>query len=290
MPRTDIDFDADAVRRLVGAHFPHYAALPVTEVATPGTQNMVYRLGQDLCVRLPRRQRVVRRLEKELRWLPAVAARSPLEVPAPVAAVDPGDGFPMPWAIYRWIEGEPVASGAPIDDEESATRLAAFVAALRTLDPADGPPSQQDRSVADRDRDVRRAAPFIGSVLDHARVVDAWQRLVDALPWAGPPTWTHGDLLPSNFLARRGRLAAVIDFGCAGIGDPALDLLPAWAVLGARGRETFRNALGVDEATWRRGRAIALHQAVVIAADQLAWNGPMLPVAVRTGESVLADG
>jgi aminoglycoside phosphotransferase (APT) family kinase protein len=290
MPRTEVDLDVAAVRRLIATCFPDYAELPVTELAAPGTQNIMYRLGRDLCIRLPRRQRVVRRLEKELRWLPAISRRSPLEVPAPVASADASGAYPMPWAIYRWIDGEPFSAEDLVDEDESARRLAAFVTALRTLDRTGAPPSQQDRSVADRDRDVRRAVPLVSAVFDRAKVARAWERLLDALPWTGASTWTHGDLLPTNFLMRRGRLTAIIDFGCAGIGDPALDLLPAWAAFGARGRATFRSALAVDDATWRRGQALALHQAVVIAADQLPWNGPMLPVAVRTGESVLSDG
>ena len=287
---TEVDLDVDAVRSLIAAHFPEYADLPVTELATPGSQNHMFRLGRTLCVRLPRRRGVVERLRKEVRWLPMISQDSPLMVPEPVASVNPGAAYPMPWAIYRWIEGQPFSAEALIDEEESALRMAAFVASLRKLDPSDAPPSQQDRPFADRDLDVRRGIPLVGDVLDQAKLADAWQRLADTEPWTGKPTWTHGDLLPQNFVLRDGQLAAIVDFGSLGVGDPALDLLPAWAAFGARGRLAFRRALAVDDASWRRGQLFALQQAVAIAAGPRAWGGPMLPVAIHMAESVLSEG
>lgn len=285
----EIDLSIDAVRCLLVAHVPRYSELPITELATAGTQYMVYRLGRDLCVRLPRRKYVVSRLENELRWLPTISQHVPLDVPTPVVAIGSSAAFPMPWAIYSWIEGQPLSPGELADEENSAIQLAAFIAALQKIHPGEGPPSQQDHSMADRDEAVRQAIPLIDGILNRAKLVDAWEQLFEAMRWNGAMTWTHGDLLPPNLILRSGRLSAVIDFGCAGIGDPALDLISAWAVFRARGRAAFRRALSVDEATWRRGQAFALYQAIVIAADQLAWHGPMLTVAMHMGKSVLSE-
>lgn len=283
------DLHVEVVRRLVAARFPEWAGLPVAELPSSGTQNAVYRLGDDLCVRLPRRQWVAPRLEKEVRWLPLIAERSPLEVPTPVAAVAAGPGYPMPWAVYRWVEGEPYTASLVVDEGDAARRLAAFVAAVQGLDPAGAPPSQQDRPMAARDAGMRAALAVVGEVIDQERAWASWERSLGAPPRTGPPVWGHGDLLPPNLLVRGGALAAVIDFGCAGVGDPAVDLVPAWSAFGERGREVFRRALGVDEGTWRRGRGFALHQAVVIAAEHLRRPGPMLAVAARTAAAVLSD-
>lgn len=283
------DLHVEVVRRLVAARFPEWAGLPVAALASSGTQNAVYRLGDGLCVRLPRQQWVAPRLEKEVRWLPLIAERSPLEVPTPVAVVPAGPGYPMPWAVYRWVEGEPYTALPVVDEGDAARRLAAFVAAVRSLDPAGAPRSQQDRPMVARDRGMRAALAVVGDVIDTERAAASWERSLGAPPPTGRPVWAHGDLLPPNLLVRGGALAAVIDFGCAGVGDPAVDLIAAWSAFGERGREVYRGALGVDEGTWRRGRGFALHQAVVIAAAHLRRPGPMLAVAARTAAAVLSD-
>ena len=81
--------------------------------------------------------------------------------------------------------------------------------------------------------------------------------------WDAPPVWIHGDLWPMNLLCREGRLRAVIDFGTMGIGDPACDLIPAWNLFPSHARRHFRNAVGVDDATWARGRGWALSIALI---------------------------
>lgn len=80
---------------------------------------------------------------------------------------------------------------------------------------------------------------------------------------AGPARWYHGDLLAENLLVRDGRLAAVLDFGALAVGDPTADLVGAWEILDAPARAVMRARLGVDDATWLRGRAWALVIAVM---------------------------
>ena len=278
----------DAVRSLIAANFPDYGSMPITRVAAQGAQNYMYRLGRELCIRLPRNQHIAIRLESETRWLPWISQHLPLLTPTPVAIAGPSPAFPLAWAIYRWIEGEPLSIAGHGDEVESALLLASFVKALRKLDPSGGPESFQDRRIADRDRALRAALPSVSHILNPRKVITTWERIRYSEQSEAKTAWTHGDLLPPNLLMQNGRLAAVIDFGCVGIGDPALDLLPAWSAFGEPGRAAFRNALEVDDSSWLRGQAIALHQAVVIAANQLAWNGPMLSVAVRMGRSALS--
>jgi aminoglycoside phosphotransferase (APT) family kinase protein len=286
----DMSIGVDLVRRLLGAHAPRWADLPLIECHPPGTQNAMFRLGTELCVRLPRRPRAAARLEKELRWLPLIGEHSGgLAVPVPVVGVEPSAEFAMPWAIYRFIEGERFTLEGIADRRQAALCLASFLTALRDIDPAGAPASQLDSSLVARDEEVRSAIGLLGGVAFVGRATAAWERCLAAPPPTAPKGWTHGDLLSTNLLVQRGRLAAVVDFGYAGIGDPALDLLPAWSALDAEGRDVFRRALDVDDATWLRARGFALHTIMTIAAEHSRRNGPMRELGIRMTEAALSD-
>jgi aminoglycoside phosphotransferase (APT) family kinase protein len=126
-------------------------------------------------------------------------------------------------------------------------------------------------------------------VIDADAVIAAWKTALAAPVCDGRAVWTHGDLLPPNLLVDRGRLLAVIDFGSMGVGDPAIDVIPAWSVFGAGGRRAFRAALGVDDATWARGRGFALHQALLIIPYYPETNPAFVTMATRTVGEILAD-
>jgi aminoglycoside phosphotransferase (APT) family kinase protein len=178
------------------------------------------------------------------------------------------------------------------DPQHVAVALAEFVAALRRIDATDGPvPQRNNRGLplAPRDRVVRAAVEALGDRVDAEAVVEVWESTLAAPEWDGPPTWFHGDLLPGNLLMHEERLSAVIDFGTMGIGDPACDVMPAWAVLPAAARATFRDALGVDDATWERGRGWALSVALIALPYYWETNLELAGVARRTISEVLAD-
>ena len=285
----DTPIGLDLVRSLLTVHFPCWAEFPITEFQPGGTQNAVFRLGGELCVRLPRRPRAAVRLEKELRWLPIIGPQiSVLEIPSPIARVGPTKLFGMPWAIYRWIEGERFTLEQSLDNREAAQRLASFLAVFRRIDPADAPLSQLNISHVTRDREVRRAIGLIGNIIDQKQATAVWERSLSVLKHTGPMVWTHGDLLDTNLLLRHGRLAGIIDFGYAGMGDPAFDLFPAWSVFDAEGREAFRRALDVDDSTWLRGRGFALHTMLTMAAEHLQ-RGRSVANAVYMAKAVLSD-
>ena len=153
----EVDIDVDLVRRLLDTQFPHWAGLPLAAVPSAGTVNAIYRLGDDMCVRLPRVHRWAGDLEHEVRWLPRLAPQLPLVVPEPIATGRPSQGFPLPWAIYRWLRGETLASAGVGDEREAAADLARFVAALRRIDPSGAPRSGRDRPL--RVRETRRGLP-----------------------------------------------------------------------------------------------------------------------------------
>src|SRR5262245_60516871 len=102
---------------------------------------------------------------------------------------------------------------------------------------------------------VRSLIAALDGLVDTDALTAVWEAALAAAPaWDGQPVWVHGDLTPGNLLAVDGRLSAVIDFGCLGAGDPAIDLMVAWTFLPADARTVFRAALAVDDATWARGR------------------------------------
>ncbi|GIM94898.1 aminoglycoside phosphotransferase family protein [Paractinoplanes toevensis] len=247
----ELDISEDLVRRLVDTQFPAWAGRPLRPVPAAGTDNVMFRLGGDLVVRLPRMPHSAGNVAKEQRWLPYLAPLLPLAVPAPVGLGRPAPGYPLPWSIYEWRPGDHRMG----DMTAAAAALGDFVAALQAVPvPPDAPAAYRGGSYRGSDGYVREVLGDLG-VPGAAALWDAGLQLPG---WDRPPVWVHSDLLPTNVLYRHGRLDAVIDFGCAGVGDPACDLMAAWALFDPAARQVFRARLTVDDATWERGRAWAL--------------------------------
>ncbi len=253
--------DEDLVVRLLATQHPDLAHLPLTEVRSTGTVNAVYRLGDELCVRLPLLASGATSLDRELTWLPWLAERLPVAVPEPVTvgAPDPDLGYPHRWAVYRWLDGDLAPTGSTSD--ALADDLVALVLALRDLPAADAPVTRGRRALADHDAWARPGIEQLGP--DRAGPTAAvW---ADALAADGPatPTWVHGDLMPANLLVRDDRLVAVLDWGEPGLGDPAADLWCAWSVLDRPRRERMFAALAADEATVARSRGWVVRTAAL---------------------------
>ncbi|MFF0791824.1 aminoglycoside phosphotransferase family protein [Streptomyces spiralis] len=271
--------DALLVHRLVAGRFPQWAGLPVTPVASAGTANVMYRLGEDMLVRLPRTAGAAEDVVKEHTWLPRLAPLLPVAVPEPLGRGTPAGGWPWPWSVYRRLDGENPAVGSVGEPVRLAEDLAGFVAALRRSDPAGGPPSYRCEPLAARDAETREAIAALRDAVDGRAAAAVWEEALRAPAPAGPPVWIHADLQPGNVLVAGGRLSAVIDFGCTGLGDPAVDLIAAWYVLPAGAREVFRAALDTDEATWTRGRGWALSIALIELRHYRDRNPHMATVA-----------
>lgn len=295
MHADEVDTDAALVRRLLTEQFPRWADRPIEPVLPRGTDNALYRLGDDMVVRLPRTERTSGTLEIERRWLPRLAPLLPLAVPAPLAAGSPGEGYPFVWSVYSWLQGENATLERIADLHQAATDLAQFLTALQRVDPTGGPaPSEYNAwrgvPLAMRDEQVRASITSLRSAIDVDAVTAAWEEALQAPEWQHPPVWLHGDLDSRNLLVEQGRLTAVLDFGCLGVGDPACDVMVAWKLLSADTREIFRAALSVDEATWARGRGWALSQALIaLAYYTLETNAVLVREAQRWLAEVLAD-
>jgi len=248
------------VRGLLDRQLPQYAGLPLAPVAEHGTDHALYRLGDELLVRMPVYAAAADQATSDARWLPVLAPHLPVAVPVPVAVGEPDDTYPFPWSVVPWLPGRCPAAG-----EVDAHELGAFVRALHGVDATDGPPktgTSRGTPIRGWDPFVREAVDLAGDRVDRARVLAAWEDSLAAPDWDGDPVWIHGDLLPGNLLVRDGRLAAVIDFGALGVGDPAPDLQPAWTTLPATARAAYREVVGYDDDTWRRGRGWALGPAL----------------------------
>ncbi|MDQ1710877.1 MAG: hypothetical protein QOE45_327 [Frankiaceae bacterium] len=294
MHADEVDTDPALVRRLLATQFPRWAGLPIEPVPSAGTDNALYRLGDDLAVRLPRYPSAARQVAKEHRWLPYLAPHLPFAVPVPLAKGEPAEGFPWHWSVCPWLDGENATLDRVDDPRRLAADLAAFVSALRRVDPAGGPapgPHNFGRGVplAVRDDVTRSAIADLGRLVDTEAVTAAWDAGMRAPAWDGPPVWIHGDLSAGNLLAVDGRLGAVIDFGGLGVGDPACDLIVAWSLLPADARDVFREALQVDDAMWARGRGWALSVALIAMPYYLETNPEMVRTARHTITEVLGD-
>ncbi|MDT0265133.1 aminoglycoside phosphotransferase family protein [Streptomyces sp. DSM 44915] len=269
MPPPPARFPADErlVRDLLAAQFPRWAGLPVRRVAREGWDNRTFRLGAELLVRLPSAAPYALAVAKEQRWLPVLAAALPLPVPEPVALGTPAAGYPHPWSVYRWLPGEPVDPLTVTDLPRLARDLAAFLAVLQAVDPTDGPAPGQHNwfrggPLTTYDAQVRGALAALDGRLPDRLLREIWAAALGAR-WDGRPVWFHGDVAPDNLLVHDGVLAAVIDFGTCGVGDPACDLAIAWTLFPAASRQVFRRRLGVTADTWARGRGWALWKALV---------------------------
>jgi aminoglycoside phosphotransferase (APT) family kinase protein len=267
----ELEIDHRLVHRLLKEQFPEWASLPIRRVEPSGTDNAVFRLGETLAARLPRREGPQVPGSKELDWLPTLAPMLPFDIPVPLAQGRPGDGYPWFWEIHTWVEGESVPL-EQIDAMQAARGLAAFVAALQQMDAA-GAPRGRGIPLAERDEEVRY---WLARFDRGDEVTPHWERALNAPRWNGPPVWAHGDLDARNWLVREGRISGVIDWGAMGVGDPAVDVMVAWKLHSAAAREAFRAALPTDDATWERARGWVLSQAVAILAYYTPENNPTL--------------
>jgi aminoglycoside phosphotransferase (APT) family kinase protein len=284
--------DVALASRLVAQQFPQWAHLPISEPEVQGNDNRTFRLGHELSIRLPSAEGYVPQVEKEQRWLPLLAPALPLPVAQPIAMGKPSELYPWPWSVYGWIEGS-VTRRDRIDDLSAfARRLAEFLAALQGIDASDGPPAGahsffRGGDLAVYDPETRDAIGVLADRIDAPAALAVWNAALSA-PWTGQPRWVHGDIAAPNLLVRDGRLAAVIDFGCSAVGDPACDLAIAWTFLSGESRAVFRELVPGDEAMWARGRGWALWKALITLAAGKESSALEAP-AMRVVADVIAD-
>ena len=294
------------MQALVARTLPGSADLPLQRLAASGSTNALFRLGDDLLVRLPRQPGGTATIEKEVRWVPLLASRLPVAAPEVVAIGEPALGYPERWSVVRWIDGStPPVVGAASGTVTSPPWLAADLAGLvRALGEAAVPPE----AIADPDLRWYRADPLATqdagtrTAVEQCRAIAGLDIDLDAalavwddamsLPGAAdvvPARWLHADIAAENLLVHDGRLAALLDFGALCVGDPTVDLMVAWEVLDPAGRDAFRAAVGVDDAAWLRGRAWALFLALATFPYYWATMPARWASRLAVVRAVLAD-
>lgn len=291
-----VDLSPDDVAGLVAAQLPEVGSAVVRPVASSGTVNALFRIGDELVARFPlvpsadaaRR----RGIDGEMAHARAVAPRVPLAVPVPVCLGAPADRYPGWWSVWRWLPGEPADPGTLADQAGVAEDLAAFVRAYRGM-PTGG--RDWDASwrgggpLRDKDEWVRYSIARSAHLVDTGAVTAIWEECLRAEPYRGAPVFVHADLLPANLLVRYGKLAAVIDLGAPHVGDPAADLTPAWHLFDRDGRRAWRAALAPDDATWLRSKGWALEQAIGALHYYEHTNPPMAAAARHTLRALVED-
>jgi len=288
MHADQVDVSQDLVSRLIESQHPQFSGLPLRRLDSTGTVNAILMLGDAHCVRLPLQAWAGQALRNEWQVLPVIARHVSIGVPNVVAVGHPGQGYPLPWAIYDWIPG--VAGGVSLPDEvATANTLARFIGELHSIPVTGDVPAAGRAPLAQLDEATVQAIGQCGDLIDGAGALAMWRELCSAEPWDGRPSWIHADLLKPNLIFDGTRLRAVIDFGSAGIGDPAFDFVPAWSVLTRMTRDGFRQALRVSDDAWWRAKAYALHQAVFIIPYYRLSNPAFAELARQTVAEVLAS-
>lgn len=264
----ELTIDEDLVRSLLRRDLAAYADLPLRPLDSTGSTNRLFRLGEEHLVRLPRQLGGSATITQEARRLPGFAANLPVAVPVVTAVGEPGFGYPERWSVVRWLDGEKPGPGA---DDVSAADLAGVVTGLRRTEvPQEALEDPELRwyrgePITGFDTDVRSRLKECRDLaeLDLDAVEAVWDEVMALPPVETGTHWVHGDLLAENLLSRDGRLTAVLDFGALSVGDPTVDLICAWELLDARGRDEFRRLLDLDDATWLRSRGWALFIALM---------------------------
>lgn len=264
MPAAEIDVTVDLVHALIVEQHPDLSDLALSPVAN-GWDNAIFRLGPTLAVRVPRRQVGADLVEHEHRWLPDMAEQLPIPIAAPVRIGRPSTVYPWAWSICPWFDGEVAADVALSDPVGDARRLGAFVDSLHQPAPPDAPSNPyRGQPVGDLRPRVQANVELLTSQVDGQRVLERFEHLASVDEWSGVPLWLHGDLHAANMVVLDGAISAVLDFGDLTSGDPAVDLAVAWMLFDDEARSAFRTAAGdIDDATWSRAQAWALHFALL---------------------------
>ncbi|WP_027483687.1 aminoglycoside phosphotransferase family protein [Deinococcus pimensis] len=296
MPTAPFDPDTltpGLVRQLITTQFPHWAHLPIEPASPQGWDNRTFRLGNDLCARLPSARGYVPQVAKEHRWLPVLAASLPWNVPVPVALGQPSERYPYPWSVYGWLEGQPASPTNLPNLSVFASDVARFLRDLRSVPPGDGPrpglhSAFRGGPLATYDEETTTCLNDLEGEVDTHALHAVWTAALDA-PWDGHDVWFHGDVAVNNLLVHEGRLRGVIDFGCCGVGDPACDLVLAWTLFEGESRAVFKAELGNDERTWSRARGWAVWKALLQVRDARRANDEVSGEVSRAARRVLRE-
>ena len=283
--------DDDLVNRLLGEQMPQWRDLSLRRLATSGTVNVVYRLGDDKVVRLPRAPHLTSGPQREAQWMQTFAAHLPLAIPQFLALGEPTGSYPSHWTVLEWIDGTTASPSTLVELGDAAADLGEFVCALRMVPTAGAPADGSYRGFGLRKADAgfRRWVKKLPADIDQSAANRVWDSCLAVGDRTEPPTWFHSDLRGDNLIVRDDRLIAVIDWEGCSVGDPSADLLGAWWLFDGDSRDALRTATQAGAAEWKRAKGWALHMAVLAIPYYADTNRAFVDQARRALEEILAD-
>lgn len=283
-PTSEVEIDAALVYRLLENQHPDLKHLPV-HLVDCGWDNAMFRLGDELSVRLPRRKIAAALLENEQTWLPLLSDRLSLPVPTPCRLGKPAGGYPWRWSVLPWLPG--VAADLESPHLNQAKCFASFLRSLHVPAPLNAPSNAfrgvplQQRAASVEERMQRLKAKT--NPIDR-EIENAWNQALNA-PVDVEATWLHGDLHPRNVLVANGAIAGIIDWGDMTSGDIATDLAAIWMLFGDRNarQRAIAEYANASEATLQRAKGWAVLFGVVLLDTGLVDN----PRNALIGEKIL---
>lgn len=294
MHNNELEINEHLVHLLLKSQCPHWAHLTTKPIASSGTDNALFRLGDDYVVRLPRVEwtagGVTKNINKEYEWIPKLANLLKTPISNPLFKGNPDKLYPWPWLITTWNEGDNPNYEQENEHKLLAKDLAFFLNELHQSTLMNGPHSRRGVALTEQDTKTKKAITQLENELNSKSVTSLWDKLSNIPTWNKNPVWIHGDFLPGNILVQNNRLNAVIDFSDVGIGDPACDLIIAWSLFKPHSRKIFRNNLeNIDDDTWQRGKGWALSIALIMLPYYKYSNPALASLATRIIENVLND-
>jgi len=296
MHENELEIDEHLVRHLLKNQCPQWSNLLLSPLKSTGTDNALFRLGSKYVVRLPRVEWSPglnkKNIDKEYEWLPKIAQQLRIPISLPIFKGSPDKEYPYPWLISLWAEGVNINFESNDEYKELAIELAGFLNQMHKIALNGGPTSRRGIRLNNKilNTETRNAIIQLSNELDTQQISNLWDELSNIPYWDKDLVWVHGDFLPGNILVENGHLSAVLDFTDVGMGDPACDLVIAWALFNPVSRQVFRENLeNIDNNTWERGRGWALSIALIMLPYYKHSNLVLATLARRMLANVLGD-
>lgn len=290
MHENELEIDENLVHTLLKHQCPKWANLPLKPIQSSGTDNTLFRLGNEYIVRLPRIEWATESIDKEYMWVPKISQFLQIPISKPIFKGHPDKTYPWSWLVTKWNEGHNPHFEKENEYELLAKDLAYFLNELHEIKLGAGPSSRRGIPLKEMDHETKEAIGELAMEIDVPSVNSLWNQLINVPSWNRDPVWAHGDFLPGNILIQDSRLSAVIDFSDIGIGDPACDLVIGWSLLNSHSRAVFKNNLkNIDGDTWERGKGWALSIALIMLPYYKTTNPVLSSLARRMIKNVLSD-